>query len=98
MRVSLLEQTHRDDSGTCASQGIPDHFMFHARNNRIKTLSVTPPSILLVVSVIAIQMHRRIGNAVPWPVSVAIGREFLGTLYKHPWKRYLPGNDVHGQC
>lgn len=27
-------------------------------------------------------MHRQIGNAVPWPVSTAIAREFRETLYK----------------
>lgn len=27
-------------------------------------------------------MHRQIGNAVPWPVSVAIAREFRETLYE----------------
>ncbi|KAF8131609.1 S-adenosyl-L-methionine-dependent methyltransferase [Boletus edulis] len=32
-------------------------------------------------------MHRQIGNAVPWPVSVAIGRKFRETLYKGWVKR-----------
>lgn len=32
-------------------------------------------------------MHRQIGNAVPWPVSVAIAREFRETLYKGWLKR-----------
>lgn len=27
-------------------------------------------------------MHRQIGNAVPWPVSMAIAREFRDTLFK----------------
>lgn len=27
-------------------------------------------------------MHRQIGNAVAWPVSVAIGRELKAALYK----------------
>lgn len=35
-------------------------------------------------------MHRQIGNAVPWPVSVAIAREFRETLYKD-WLKRNPG-------
>jgi DNA (cytosine-5)-methyltransferase 1 len=27
-------------------------------------------------------MHRQIGNAIPWQVSIAIGREFRKALYK----------------
>jgi len=38
-------------------------------------------------------MHRQIGNAVPWPVSMAIGREFLGTLYKE-WQKVNPVEDL----
>jgi len=29
-----------------------------------------------------VTMHRQIGNAVPWPVSMAIAREFRDTLFK----------------
>jgi len=32
-------------------------------------------------------MHRQIGNAVPWLVSMAIAREFRETLYKDWVKR-----------
>lgn len=32
-------------------------------------------------------MHRQIGNAVPWPVSMAMAREFRETLYKDWAKR-----------
>lgn len=32
-------------------------------------------------------MHRQIGNAVPWPVSMAIAREFRETFYKDWVKR-----------
>ncbi|KAG8219377.1 S-adenosyl-L-methionine-dependent methyltransferase [Butyriboletus roseoflavus] len=31
---------------------------------------------------LVVTMHRQIGNAVPWPVSTAIAREFRETLYK----------------
>lgn len=37
-------------------------------------------------------MHRQIGNAVPWPVSVAIAREFRETLYKD-WVKRNPVDD-----
>ena len=36
-------------------------------------------------------MHRQIGNAVPWPVSVAIAREFRETLYKD----WVKANPIH---
>jgi len=39
-----------------------------------------------------VTMHRQIGNAVPWPVSVAIAREFRETLYKD-WVKRNPGPD-----
>jgi len=31
-------------------------------------------------------MHRQIGNAVPWPVAMAIGRELRKVLVKKWWK------------
>ena len=27
-------------------------------------------------------MHRQIGNAVPWPVGVALGRELFNTVFE----------------
>lgn len=37
-------------------------------------------------------MHRQIGNAVPWLVSVAIAREFRETLYMD-WEKRNPVED-----
>jgi hypothetical protein len=43
-----------------------------------------------------IQMHRQIGNAVAWPVSIAIGRELTAALYKGHLKDdgHLNLNDI----
>ncbi|KAF8559884.1 S-adenosyl-L-methionine-dependent methyltransferase [Imleria badia] len=53
------------------SQGFPDHFTFHVYTRKDHVVT----------------MHRQIGNAVPWPVSVAIAREFRETFYKDWVKR-----------
>lgn len=53
------------------SQGFPDHFVFHAIDDRVVT------------------MHRQIGNTVPWPLSMAIAREFRVVLLKK-WKEGVP--------
>ncbi|KAL4067275.1 S-adenosyl-L-methionine-dependent methyltransferase [Scleroderma yunnanense] len=57
------------------SQGFPDHFVFHAIDDRVVT------------------MHRQIGNAVSWPVSVAIAREFRKVLLKK-WIEERKDEDV----
>lgn len=40
-----------------------------------------------------LQMHRQIGNAVPWPVSIAIAREFRNVLFKK-WIEDHKDNDA----
>ncbi|KAI0686823.1 hypothetical protein BC835DRAFT_1309374 [Cytidiella melzeri] len=49
------------------SQGFPDHFMF---------CSVTDEMAMVKT------MHREIGNAVPWPVGLALGRELMKAEFK----------------
>ncbi|KAF9245635.1 S-adenosyl-L-methionine-dependent methyltransferase [Melanogaster broomeanus] len=57
------------------SQGLPDHFVFHAIDDRVVT------------------MHRQIGNAVPWAVSMAIAREFRDTLFTQ-WSKAREGEEA----
>lgn len=74
------------------SQGFPDHFVFYAIGDRVVTvcglefIESSPTKSLL-------QMHRQIGNAVSWPVSVAIAREFRSVLFKK-WIEDHKDNDA----
>ena len=78
------------------SQGFPDSFVFYSINDNVVTVRAArvpfhslfrgmtefgfpflpPPN----------QMHRQIGNAVPWPVAAAIGRELREARLKK-WRR-----------
>lgn len=62
------------------SQGFPDKFVFFGENDHVVTVCGTTPGRLCTDW--RSQMHRQIGNAVAWPVAVAIGREFRKVLIK----------------
>jgi DNA (cytosine-5)-methyltransferase 1 len=71
------------------SQGFPDSFVFQTINDNIVTVRLT--CVLFFTSFRfdknqSNQMHRQIGNAVPWPVSEAIGRELREARLKK-WRR-----------
>ena len=76
------------------SQGFPDSFVFYSLNDNIVTVRATHvlfPSPLRGMTNFVFpsppnQMHRQIGNAVPWPVAAAIGRELREARLKK-WRR-----------
>ena len=66
------------------SQGFPDWFVFVAEDGNVKTVSPgarTRTTTLTHARPRAAQMHRQIGNAVPWPVGEALGRELRKALF-----------------
>lgn len=76
------------------SQGFPDSFVFDSINDNVVT--VRPIRHPWLVSAFLqgmtesffspYQMHRQIGNAVPWPVAAAIGRELREARLKK-WRK-----------
>ena len=69
------------------SQGFPDWFVFVAEDGNVKTVSPTPePADDADACPRAAQMHRQIGNAVPWPVGEALGRELRKALFEQ-WQK-----------
>lgn len=69
------------------SQGFPDWFVFYAVDDNVKTVRDNVfgeclPFDAWVADLGTLQLQRHIGNAVPWPVSVALARELREALLK----------------
>ena len=66
------------------SQGFPDWFKFYCVTSdvvkTVRSIFLTPLSDSYSST---LQMHREIGNAVPWPVGIALGRELKEAMFKH---------------
>lgn len=60
------------------TQGFPDNFVFYSTENRIVPVRVFLPCTAASADSLNLgQMHRQIGNAVPWQLAAAIGRKIL---------------------